>query len=178
MEPVQEPGGTPEANLIRARIKDASIPRTPWENVEWFTEARQLIWRDAINPALEGGKWVVAARSWISTVAYQGYGQGINIDAIWNYTYEKVGYEYMTPDLLIILALQNEVVRKKRLSERDQNSSLDTFESMPEQFQHEMQGGYVRFASDNNIAIIDADQTPEMVNAAIWKQINQLLGER
>jgi len=178
MEPVQEPGGTPEANLIRARIKDASIPRTPWENVEWFTEARQLIWRDAINPALEGGKWVVAARSWISTVAYQGYGQGINIDAIWNYTYEKVSYEYMTPDLLIILALQNEVVRKKRLSERDQNSSLDTFESMPEQFQHEMQGGYVRFASDNNIAIIDADQTPEMVNAAIWKQINQLLGER
>ena len=178
MEPVQEPGGTPEANLIRARIKDASIPRTPWENVEWFTEARQLIWRDAINPALEGGKWVVAARSWISTVAYQGYGQGINIDAIWNYTYEKVGYEYMTPDLLIILALQNEVVRKRRLSERDQNSSLDTFESMPEQFQHEMQGGYVRFASDNNIAIIDADQTPEMVNAAIWKQINQLLGER
>jgi len=41
LEPIQEPGGTDVANELRRRIKDASIPRTPWQNVEWFTEARR-----------------------------------------------------------------------------------------------------------------------------------------
>jgi dTMP kinase len=70
MEPVQEPGGTPRANIIRKRIKDKNIPRTPWDNVKWFTQARESIWDEAIEPALESGIWVVTARSWISTVAY------------------------------------------------------------------------------------------------------------
>ena len=163
IEPVQEPGGTPHANELRRRIKDKSIQRTPWENVEWFTEARESIWNEAINPALENGLWVVTARSWISTMAYQGYGEGVDLDLIRQYTLEKVGADYMQPDLVSILALQNEQVRRQRMKSRDTLHEKDTFESMPETFQTGMQNGYVQFAKDNGIEITDASRPKLMV---------------
>lgn len=175
MEPVQEPGGTPTANLIRRRIKDKSISRTPWENVEWFTEARESIWHEAIRPALMEGRPVVTARSWISTSAYQGYGEGVSLEDIRRYTIEHVGEEYMNPDLVCILALQSERVRRARLAGRDDNSDADTFESMPEEFQQNMQNGYVRFAEDNGIEIVSADPSPDEVQQAIWSKIEPIL---
>lgn len=177
MEPVQEPGGTPKANLIRKKIKDKSIPRTPWENVEWFTEARESIWEEAIHPALIAGRPVVTARSWISTSAYQGYGEGVNLEDIRRYTLEHVGAEYMTPDLVCILALKSERDRRARLAGRGNDSNADTFESMPEEFQQNMQNGYVRFAGDNGIDIISADPSPEEVQAAIWSRLEPLLNK-
>lgn len=177
MEPVQEPGGTPKANEIRKRIKDRTIPRTPWENVEWFTEARESIWEEAIQPALLAGRPVVTARSYISTVAYQGYGEGVDIEAIHNYTRDRVGDQYMSPDLVCILALKSERVRRARIANanRGTDSTLDTFESMPEEFQQSMQNGYVRFAEDNGIEIISADPSREEVQAALWSKVEPLL---
>lgn len=176
MEPVQEPGGTPHANELRRKIKDKSIPRSPWQNVEWFTEARQSIWSEAIKPALEAGRPVVTARSWISTMAYQGYGEGVPLDDIREYTRQHVGEDYTQPDLVCILALQNEVDRRQRLVSRGTSAGKDTFESMPEEFQQNMQNGYVQFARDNDIVITPADGTPDEVEALIWQQVCGLFG--
>lgn len=178
MEPIQEPGGTPRANELRRRIKDKSIERTPWENVEWFTEARQSIWEEAINPALEKGMWVVTARSWLSTVAYQGYGEGIPVKDIEAYTREKVGPLYMSPDFVAILALQNETVRRERMSHRGTDATLDTFESMPESFQTGMQNGYVQYAEATGIEIIDASRDKDEVFASLWKSAERLFTEK
>lgn len=180
MEPVQEPGGTPKANEIRKRIKDKTIPRTPWENVVWFTEARKSIWHEAIRPALLAGRPVVTARSYISTVTYQGYGEGIDPEIIRTYTREHVGEEYMSPDLVCILALKSERERRNRIANANRgiDSSLDTFESMPEEFQQSMQNGYVRFAEDNGLEIISADPSREEVQAALWSKVEPLLHTR
>ncbi len=177
MEPVQEPGGTPRANELRRIIKDKSIERTAWENVMWFTEARQSIWNEAIEPALKRGQWVVTARSWISTMAYQGYGEGVDLKKIRAYTQEHVGPTYMSPDLVCILAIKKEAERQKRLhnAQRSRGSDQDTFESMPESFQQSMQDGYVQFANDNAIEITDATGTPDEVTQLIWQKISPLL---
>jgi dTMP kinase len=175
MEPVQEPGGTPEANIIRKKIKDKTIARTPWDNVVWFTDARVPIWNDAILPALKAGRPVVTARSWISTVAYQGYGEGIPISTIEAYTKHRVGIDYMTPDLLIILALKSERSRRERMQARDSRHETDTFESMPEEFQTGMQNGYVSFAESHDVPILDASQTKEQVFDQIWEKVEAVL---
>ncbi len=159
LEPIQEPGGTPEANELRRRIKDASIDRSPWQNVEWFTEARSYIWNDAILPALESGKHVITARSWLSTLAYQGYGEGISLEDIETYTRNQVGEAYLEPDFVAILAIKNEQARRARLINRSVTTPLaeaDTFESKPAEFQASMQDGYVRLAEARDIPIIDA----------------------
>ena len=175
MEPVQEPGGTPEANIIRKKIKDKMIDRTPWDNVVWFTDARVPIWNKAILPALKDGRPVVTARSWISTVAYQGYGEGIPISTIEAYTKYRVGEQYMTPDLLLILALKSERARRQRLESRDGQHNTDTFESMPEEFQTGMQNGYVSYAEEHDISILDASQTKKDVFDQIWTRVEAVL---
>lgn len=173
--PVQEPGGTARANELNKLIKDKTIPRTPWQNIEWFTEARQSTWNELIKPALDAGKPVVTSRSWVSTVAYQGYGEGVDIDKIESFTKKHVGEEYMNPDLVLILAITDETARKQRIKGRNMSTHKDTFESMPKSFQSRMQDGYVRFAKKESIPIIDAGQTPDEVFSDIRKYIEPLL---
>jgi dTMP kinase len=157
LEPIQEPSGTPKANELRRRILDVSIKRTPWENVQWFTEARVSIWNEAIEPALARGQHVITTRSWLSTLAYQGYAEGIPIKEIEAYTREHVGDAYMKPDFVAILAIKEEKTRKARLDNRAHtNSKLDTFESKPAEFQSSIHGGYLQLAEDQKIPIIDA----------------------
>lgn len=175
MEPVQEPGGSPLANELRRTIKNKELERDPWTNVILFSGARRSTWQTEIEPALDAGTWVVTARSWISTIAYQGYGQGVDLERIRQRTFEDVGEVYMAPDLVCILALQSERIRKERINSRGPLEKADTFESLPDEFQANMQNGYVRFAEDNNINLIDASQTPKRVQADIWKQIVPLL---
>jgi dTMP kinase len=176
MEPLQEPGGTPRANELRRKIKDSSIERTPWQNVEWFTEARVILNEELIQPALEKGIHVLCARNWFSTVAYQGYGQGIPIDEIEDYTRQHVGEAYMTPDFAAILALKSERARRQRLDNRlETNVQKDTFESLPAEFQNSMQLGYVRFAEDRGLLLIDADGTQNEVLERIVHHADPLL---
>ena len=175
-EPISEPGGTARANELRRMIKDKRIERTPWENVEWFTEARKSNWDELIEPALEQGIWVPTARNYYSTVAYQGYGQGIDIRAIEEFTEKEVGPAYMDPDFICVLALKDEVKRQHRIITRAENSEGDTFESMPVDFQTSMQSGYIRYAQERGAPVIDAERSPDVVQAEIWKHVERLLG--
>ena len=178
LEPIQEPGGTPQADILRRRIKDKTIPREPWDNVEWFTEARQYIWRDAIEPALESGKHVITARSWLSTMAYQGYGEGISLQDIEQYTRDHVGDAYLEPDFVAILAIKSEQDRKRRLLARGAatqlDSQADTFESKPAEFQASMQDGYLQLAEERGIPIIDASGSRIKVFRDILKHVEPL----
>ena len=176
--PIEEPGGTPAANNLRKKIKDRSIERTPWQNVEWFTEARRSSWHEAILPALQEGRPVVSARSWISTVVYQGHSEGIPVDKIQRYTLQQVGKEYMHPDLVFVLALHDRSIIKKRLTTRGTDAAQDTFESKPEHFQTSLKDGYARFAKETGITPIDASQSRDEVFAEIWAQVEATLNQR
>ena len=174
--PLQEPGGTPYADELRKRIKDKTIARTPWQNVEMFTEARVSAWNDVLNTGLEQGKDAAAARSFISTVAYQGFGEGVSIEEIEQYTHDHVGKQYMNPDLVVILALKNERQRRERLQTRNPNdSTLDTFESLPAEFQTSMQSGYVQYAEMRGYPILDASKSQDVVFEDIRKLIDDIL---
>ncbi len=176
MEPLQEPGGTPRANELRQRIKDRSIARTPWQNVEWFTEARVSLNEELIQPALAEGKFVLCARNWFSSVAYQGYGEGVPIDEIEDYTRQHVGEAYMTPDFAAILAIKSERKRRLRLVGRaDTVVEKDTFESMPAEFQSSMQSGYVQFAEQRGIHLFNASQSKVNVFRDVLKKVEPLL---
>ena len=174
-EPVQEPGGTPRANELRRMIKDKSIEHTPWQDVLWFTEARQSIWNEAILPALESGKHVITARSYLSTLAYQGYGEGIPLDEIEAITRDMVGEEYMNPDFVAILAMFDEAERRQRMQGRGTDANLDTFESKPQEFQASMQDGFVQVAKNKGIELINASQTRVRIYSELFNGVRPLL---
>jgi thymidylate kinase len=83
----------------------------------------------------------------------------------------------MNPDLVCVLALQDERVRRQRIQNRSGNEATDTFESLPEEFQTSMQSGYVRYAGANNINVIDASKSPAAVQADIWRQVEPLFAK-
>lgn len=76
----REPGGTEGASEIRNLIVTGDVKRwEPLSEVFLLMAARVDHWYKVIKPALEAGKWVVCDRFMDSTIAYQGYGHGVNI---------------------------------------------------------------------------------------------------
>lgn len=159
----QEPGGVPTAERLRSIIKDGTLARDPWSNVMLFTTSRRISWLQTIEPTLAEGTWVVASRNYISTIAYQGYGEGLDVQRIVDFTRENVGEDYMNPDQVIILTLSDESARKTRIDGRENEHELDTFEAKPDDFQAAMQAGYVAFAHEHGITTVDAERSIDQI---------------
>lgn len=181
---VEEPDGAttdggdllvPIASELRKIIKNGELPRDPWTNVALFSTARRANWLQAIEPALAKGLTVVTARSFISTIAYQGYGDGVPLTDIERRTREDVGETYMQPDLEIILTVGDHTTRKTRIASRGTLEKPDTFESREDDFQERVRIGYEQYAQLRNIPLIDASGTPAEVETLIWRHVEPLL---
>ncbi|MBU6234483.1 MAG: dTMP kinase, partial [Alphaproteobacteria bacterium] len=75
----REPGGTPEAEKIRALFMDSAGTWSPIAECMLLFAARAMHVRDCIKPALEAGKIVICDRFTDSTRAYQGYAGGMDL---------------------------------------------------------------------------------------------------
>jgi len=167
-----EPEGTPIANQIREIIKDGTLERDPMTNLLLFTAARHEIWKTARHH-LSNGTWVVAARNYFSTVAYQGYGQGVSHDLITETTRTFTDELYTKPDLAVILTLNDETERLRRIQERGELEKPDTFESMNSDFQTRVNLGYAHLAEELSLPTIYAEQSPEKIAEEIYTLIRQ-----
>lgn len=153
---VEEPGGTPRADEIRRLVKDKSSHLSPMENVKLFTEARIELMREVIEPALARGEIVIAARNWWSTLAYQGYGQGVDINEIIRLTKRSMSGRYLQPDASVILLASGEVQRQRRHGRH--NASPDAFEDNDDiNFMSKVAEGYRQVAKEHSIPIVNAN---------------------
>lgn len=169
-----EPEGTPIANEIRTIIKNGTLRRNPKTNLLLFTAARHEIWQQA-KTALEQGTWVIAARNYYSTLAYQGYGEGLDLDLITSITEQFTDTTYMNPDLAVILTLDDESERSKRIHSRGNLNRPDTFESRDAVFQQAVKLGYLHIAATHHLKVISAIDTPGTINNAIYDLLLPLL---
>lgn len=171
---IQEPGGSPLADAIRIILKNGDLPRDAESNLLLFTTARHELWRNIAEPALKMGKWVVASRNYFSSLAYQGYGEGIDLDLINKTTEKWTGERYMNPDLALILDLDDETERFKRIGNRGELENPDTFESKGDDFQTKVREGYLKIAHEKDVPIISANQTIEQISKDIWAHIENI----
>lgn len=170
-----EPDGTPIADEIRSLIKNGSFERDGMTNLLLFSASRHDIWTKKALPALGEGKWVVASRNYFSTLAYQGYGEGANINDIVAITKIATDEQYMTPDISVILNLDDETERKKRIGARGELANPDTFESKGDDFQARVKDAYTTIATKRNIPIVSASQPIDDVTKDIWAIIKPSL---
>ena len=166
---MDEPDGDlPQAHdihdLILIRGKDYNME--PMTNVLLFTAARFELWRKIAEPVLKRGGIVISARNWWSTLAYQGYGEGVSKNKIIKLTHESLPEKYYNPDRSFILTVSDKV----RLSRQDnRGKKKETFEAKPDDFQQRVNKAYIKIAKDFNIKTIDASGTIEEVFDAIKK---------
>lgn len=168
-----EPQGTPTADAIRTIIKNGTLPRDSQTNLLLFTAARHEIWKEA-RKALDRGIWVVAARNYYSTLAYQGYGEGLDPELIISITRQFTDDMYITPDLAVILTLDDEMERERRISERGTLQTPDTFEARDIVFQSAVKNGYRAIAKKQGLPLIAAEQPVADIADAIYALVERL----
>ena len=160
---MDEPDGDlPQAHDIHDLIviKGKEYDLEPMTNVALFTAARVELWKKIAEPVLKRGGIVISARNWWSTLAYQGYGEGISRSKIIRVTKEIMPDRYCNPDRGFILKVSDKV-RLERQGNR--GKATETFEAKPNEFQQKVNAGYLQIAKQLDIPIIDASGTIEEV---------------
>lgn len=166
-----EPDGVEIASEIRSIIKNGSLARSAFTNLLLFSASRRENWLQSGLPVLERGGWVVSARDYTSTLAYQGYGEGLDIELISHVTELSTDERYMRPDAQIILDINDEAERAERIAGRGELENPDTFESRDSQFQQRVQDGYRTIARERGLPIIAANRPIEVVAEDIWRTV-------
>lgn len=164
---MDEPDGDlPQAHDIHDLIlvKGKEYQLEPVTNLLLFTAARVELWHKNAEPVLRRGGVVISARNWWSTLAYQGYGEGVSRSKIIRLTKDILPEKYYHPDKGCILVVSDAV----RLARQDgRGKAKETFEAKADDFQQKVNHAYPKIAHDFNIPIIDASGTIEEVFAKI-----------
>ncbi len=168
---MDEPDGDlPQArdihDLVLVRGKDYGME--PMTNVLLFTASRSELWRKIAEPVLKKGGIVISARNWWSTLAYQGYGEGVSRNKIIKITHEAMPEKYFHPDRSVILTVSDET-RFARQGNR--GKAIETFEAKKGDFQQRVNTAYPKIAKEFNIPIIDASGT---IDEVFKKIVNSL----
>jgi dTMP kinase len=164
---IHEPDGPGISAAIREVIKNGSLERDAITNLLLFTASRHESNR-AAEAALADGTWVLKARDWSSSEAYQGGGEGLDSSYIRRVTEEFTSPHYMNPDLKVILGLQDEV-REKRIAGRGELVNPDTFEMRDIAFQQRVNHSYLAIANREGYPLIDATKSINEVHAEIME---------
>ena len=172
----REPGGTPFAERIRDVLLHArEVDLTPETQALLFSAARAQHTRDVIRPALAEGKVVIADRYFDSTLAYQGYGLGADLDGLRAMTRFAVGALVPQRTFLIDVPV---TVTVSRLAARSGTARWDRFHGDDRAFYERVRDGYLRLAAaePGRFVVVDGDRAAETVAADIRRQVDQLLG--
>lgn len=166
-----EPGGEEISQAIRGVILDGTLPREPLTNVLLFSASRSENWHKKGKSALAMGKWVFNARSFWSTEAFQGNAEGVDVDLIREITRLSTDDQYMHPDHAVVLDLNDDEERARRIAARGELHKPDTFEMRDLAFQQRVVDGYRKIAKHYNAPIIDASQDRSIITDQIWEII-------
>lgn len=100
---IREPGGTPAGEQIRAVLLDGSAELDPWTEALLFAASRAQLASEVIAPALAAGAWVLGDRSVYSSLAYQGGGRRLGVEAV--RAVNEPGLRDVWPDLVVLLRI-------------------------------------------------------------------------
>ena len=153
----REPGGTPIAEQIRDVLLNRMENRamTPQAEALLFSASRAQHVQELIRPALEAGRLVLCDRFYDSTLAYQGYGHGLDLPTLQQITAFATGG--LTPDITIYLDCPPEV----GLSRKQQQAEWNRLDDMALAFHERVYAGFralMEVEPDRWVAI---DATPD-----------------
>ena len=168
----REPGGSPGAEAIRELLVQGDIGR--WDGVTeslLLAAARRDHVNKAIRPALERGQIVICDRFADSTLAYQGYGFGVDF-AVLSQLYQIAVGDLM-PDLTIMLDVPFKVGMARAIARKP--SREDRYERMDKAFHERLQAGYRAIAHNNpeRCRLVDAGQDAD----AVYEDIERIVLE-
>ncbi len=173
---VREPGGTPAGEKIRAILlgEGGAVSVDPRADALLFNASRAQLVADVIEPALARGAIVIADRFADSTLAYQGYGSGLPLDALRAIiTFATAG---RTPDLTLLLDLAAD----QGLARKSGSGRTRFEEGFDAAFHARVADGFraLAAAEPTRWRLLDASAAPEALAAQISQTVQGALATR
>ncbi len=164
-----EPGDSPLGAELRRWLLDASTPMSPVTEALLMLADRSHHVRSVVEPALARGANVVTDRFAPSSLAYQGYGRGVDLEDLRAATDLAIGT--CVADLTILLDLAPEVANARRAPD-----ARDRFESADAGFFDRVRQGYLEMAAADpaHWCVVDGAREIDDVSAAIDARLDQL----
>ncbi len=133
---VREPGGTEVGERIRAILLGHDLEPDPWTEALLFAAARAQLAAEVVGPALEEGAWVLSDRSVYSSLAYQGAGRGLGIDAV--RSVNEPGLQGVWPSIVLLLEIDPaEGLRRQDVGDRIGDEGVEFQQRVAEGFASE-----------------------------------------
>jgi dTMP kinase len=166
-----EPGGTPVGERITRLLKWANeADISPLTELLLFNASRAQLTEKIIKPALKEKKIVISDRFTDSTVAYQEYGRGLDLELI--KTANNSATSGLKPDLTILLDIPIEegLARKSK-------QKADRFHQENLVFHRRVRNGFLKLSEEEprRWLVIDARQSKTKIAGIIWKRVKQLV---
>jgi dTMP kinase len=173
---LREPGGTDVSEAIRGVLLDTRYHGLdPVAELLLFSAARAQLVRERIRPALAGGRIVVADRFLDSTTVYQGFGRGIDRDAIGHV--HALATDGLLPDLTILIDITVEESLARRAAD---GRSIDRMESADGDFFRRVREGYLTLAagSAGRVQVLDGMRPVDVIASDVREMLDRLLEAR
>ena len=168
---LEEPDGDlPQAHDLHDMILTRGYNLEPLTNVLLFTAARVELWKKIAEPVLKNGGVVISARNYWSTLAYQGYGEGVSRSKIIRITKDILPEKYIHPDYGFILVVPDEV---RLARQKNRGKATETFEKKSSEFQQKVNAAYPKIAKEFNLQVIDASATIDEIFTKLLSIINK-----
>lgn len=171
---LREPGGTRIGEKVRQILLDVeSQGLTPVAELCLYLASRAQMVDEVLRPALAEGKVVLCDRFSDSTLAYQGYGRGLDLEGIHRLNRMVTGG--IMPDLTLLLDLDPEVGLV-----RSALGGLDRLEKEDPSFHKRVREGYLALAKKESkrVKVIPADGSREAIAARVLAWVEVLLKRR
>ncbi len=163
-----EPGGTSVGSHIRKILLSENSISSLSELFLYAADRAQHI-KEVIEPLLKSGFWIISDRFSDATVAYQGYGRGIDLEFI-NMINKRI-CGYIKPDITFLLDCRPEIALR-RLKRKDR------FEREDLSFHYRVRDGYLSIAKKDRerIIVIDAERDVEKIEEEIFFKVRNISG--
>jgi dTMP kinase len=166
-----EPGVTALGKKITRLLKwSADIRISPMAELLLFNASRAQLLEEIVHPALKEGKIVICDRYADSTIAYQGYGRGLDLSVV--AAVNRLGTQGLTPDITFLLdvPVKGGLARKK-------DKTPDRFHAEKLGFHSRVREGYLQLAGaeSGRWLVIDGTQSKEKIAGIIWEKVTGLI---
>ncbi len=167
---IREPGGTPAGEAIRHILLQNDYSLSAHTELLLYMAARAEVTEQKIIPALNAGKVVVCDRFTDSTLAYQGYGRGLDLEWI-----KAVNHKVtcgLSPDLTFLFDLPVE-----KAAQRRDGVSADRMERNDYYYYERVRCGYLEIArlEPQRVVMVDAVAEVETQGRFVWQCLRNYL---
>lgn len=171
---VREPGGTPLGEALRELLlRTAAVDRSSLADALLFSAARAELVARVIRPALERGDLVITDRFATSTMAYQGYGGGVDLARL--RLLEQVATGGLRPDLVMLIDVPVTEGLRRRIAQGGDEARFE--ERFDHAFHQRVREGYLAMAAEEpeRWRIVDGSLPPDRVAADVERHVRWVL---